>query len=129
MFPDDTVMQNAERTEPHRGEIEAYFAGRRREFSGPFDLRAVGGFNRRVLDHLAQLPYGQLTTYGELAAAVGSPGAARAVGAAVGANPIPIAIPCHRVLAANGLGGFSGGGVGNKRALLTLEGAAPPELF
>lgn len=130
MFPDNTVIESPERVADQRRELEEYFAGERQVFSGPFDFAAIhGDFQRLVLKRLGQVPFGELLTYGQLAAAVGSPGAAQAVGAAMKANPIPIILPCHRVVASNGLGGYSGGGLANKRALLKHEGVSPPELF
>ncbi len=98
------------------------------------DLTGVPEFERRVLDHIRQIPRGETRTYGEVAAGIGSPGAARAVGAALGRNPVPIIVPCHRVLAASGKsGGFSApGGATTKMKMLRIEGArrsAPPELF
>lgn len=108
---------------PAARELRDYLAGERREFGSPLDLCLVrGNFGRVVLARLAEVPFGALVTYGELARAAGRPGAARAVGGAVGRNPLPIVIPCHRVIAADGrLGGFSAG-LPNKRALLALEG-------
>ncbi len=110
---------------PAAHEIREYLAGERRAFEFPLDLRLVRGtFGRVVLACLTEVPFGELVTYGELARSAGRPGAARAVGGAVGRNPLPIVIPCHRVIAANGrLGGFSAG-LPNKRALLALEGHA-----
>ncbi|MCP9988473.1 methylated-DNA--[protein]-cysteine S-methyltransferase [Streptomyces sudanensis] len=110
--------------------LEAYFAGRLREFRLPLDWSLTGGFNRQVLRELASgVPYGTLVGYGELAARVGRPHAAQAVGAAMGANPLPVVVPCHRVVeAGGGLGGF-GGGAETKRRLLTLEGVLPEPLF
>ena len=89
----------------------------------PLVLDGVPDFNKRAYDLARRIPPGDTVTYGEIAARLGSPGAARAVGQAMGRNPIPIVIPCHRVLAANGgMGGFSGaGGLSTKRALLALE--------
>ncbi|MCQ0022284.1 methylated-DNA--[protein]-cysteine S-methyltransferase [Streptomyces somaliensis DSM 40738] len=110
--------------------LEDYFAGRLREFRLPLDWSLTGGFNRQVLRELATgVPYGTLVGYGELAARVGQPGAAQAVGAAMGANPLPVVVPCHRVVeAGGGLGGF-GGGLETKRRLLVLEGVLPEPLF
>jgi methylated-DNA-[protein]-cysteine S-methyltransferase len=104
-------------------EIEEYFAGRRQEFELPLDFSDLPPFTRRVLSVLRKTPFGATTTYGELAARVGNPRAARAVGMAMAANPLPIVIPCHRVTAANGrLGGYSGGGgVRTKDWLLAFE--------
>ncbi|MHC4931341.1 MAG: methylated-DNA--[protein]-cysteine S-methyltransferase [Planctomycetota bacterium] len=102
-------------------QLRAYFAGRLREFDLPLAL-AMPPFTTDVLKQLLRIPYGESRSYGEVARAVRNPKAARAVGQAVGANPIPIVIPCHRVLAANlGLGGF-GPGLTWKRYLLRLEG-------
>ena len=103
-------------------ELREYFAGKRTEFTVPVDLSAVPPFTRKVLTALLRGPHGETTTYGALARRVGKPGAARAVGQAVGSNPVPVIVPCHRVLAANGrLGGFSLG-LPVKEALLRLEG-------
>jgi methylated-DNA-[protein]-cysteine S-methyltransferase len=101
-------------------ELRDYFAGKRRDFT--FPVRPAGtDFNQRVWQELARIPYGETRTYGELARKIGSPKAARAVGSANGRNPIPIVLPCHRVVAAGGkLGGY-GGGLELKRKLLELE--------
>lgn len=103
-------------------ELELYFEGRLSEFKTGIDLAEGTPFQKAVWKKLLDVPYGQVTTYKELAESIGRPGAARAVGNAVGANPLPIVVPCHRVLAANGLGGYSGG-IGIKKDLLTIEGA------
>ena len=102
-----------------------YLEGRRKNFTFAYDLRSSTPFQRDVLTTVQKVPRGEYLTYGELARRIGKPGAARAVGQALGSNPIPILIPCHRVLAADGsLGGYSGrGGVRTKEALLRLEGA------
>ncbi len=108
-----------------RRELDAYFAGRLRRFATPVDLRTVPGFSRRVLEAAAAVPYGATAGYAEVAARAGSPRAARAAGNALAANPVPIVVPCHRILpAAGGLGGYAGGAE-RKRALLALEGAIP----
>jgi methylated-DNA-[protein]-cysteine S-methyltransferase len=93
----------------------------------PLDLGALPRFQRKVLEVVRTIPAGETVSYGEVAAAAGSPGAARAVGQALGRNPFPIAIPCHRVLAAGGrLGGFTAdGGVAVKAAMLAAEGVTP----
>jgi methylated-DNA-[protein]-cysteine S-methyltransferase len=105
-----------------RRELEEYFEGRRREFDLPLDLR-VAPFHEQVLAELARVPYGQTDTYGHLAKLVGHPNAARAVGTVMNRNPIPIVLPCHRIVGANGsLTGY-GGGLDAKRMLLRLEGA------
>lgn len=104
-------------------QLEEYFAGERTEFELPLDLSGVStDFQRQVYEQLLTVGYGQVTSYGALAQAVGGPELARAVGQAVGANPIPIVIPCHRVVGSGGrLTGF-GGGLPAKIALLRLEG-------
>jgi methylated-DNA-[protein]-cysteine S-methyltransferase len=104
-----------------RRELDEYFEGRRRDFDLPLDLR-VAPFHADVLHELARVPYGQTETYGRLAAKVGRPKAARAVGTVMNRNPIPIVLPCHRVVGASGaLTGYAGG-LDVKRALLELEG-------
>lgn len=110
-------------------QVEEYFAGRRRTFDLPLDWRLSSeGFRRTVLRHLAAtVAFGETVSYGDLAAEVGKPGAARAVGGAVGSNPLPIVVPCHRVLAAGGALGGYGGGLHRKVALLQLEGVLPPD--
>lgn len=105
-------------------EIREYLDGRRREFTVPLDMDDLPPFYAKVLRQLLKVPCGQTVSYGELACRAGSPKAARAVGQAMAANPIPIVIPCHRVLASgHRLGGY-GGGPDLKRRLLTLEGVA-----
>jgi methylated-DNA-[protein]-cysteine S-methyltransferase len=105
-----------------RRELDEYFEGRRREFDLPLDLR-VAPFPAAVLRELARVPYGRTETYGALAAKAGRPRAARAVGTVMNRNPIPIVLPCHRIVGANGaLTGYAGG-LEVKRALLELEGA------
>jgi methylated-DNA-[protein]-cysteine S-methyltransferase len=104
-----------------RRELDEYFEGRRRDFDLALDL-AAAPFAREVLGELARVPYGTVDTYGNLAARVGRPRAARAVGGVMNRNPIPIVLPCHRIVGANGsLTGYAGG-LGIKRALLELEG-------
>jgi methylated-DNA-[protein]-cysteine S-methyltransferase len=111
----------SELTEARR-QLDDYFAGRRRGFDLPLDLRAPA-FQHDVLRELARVPYGGLATYGELARRVGRPRAARAVGGALNRNPLPIVLPCHRVVGASGaLVGYAGG-LERKRALLALEAA------
>jgi methylated-DNA-[protein]-cysteine S-methyltransferase len=108
-----------------RRELDEYFEGRRRTFDLPLDLR-VAPFHEAVLHELARVPYGRTETYGALAAKVGRPKAARAVGTVMNRNPLPIVLPCHRVVGANGsLTGYAGG-LHVKRALLELEGATLP---
>ncbi|MFI1417924.1 methylated-DNA--[protein]-cysteine S-methyltransferase [Streptomyces sp. NPDC020731] len=112
------------------GQVEAYFAGERRGFELPLDWSLISGFNREVLRELAAgVPFGSVVGYGDLARRVGQPGAAQAVGMAMGANPLPVVVPCHRVVeSGGGLGGF-GGGLETKRRLLALEGILPEPLF
>ncbi|MFB7516178.1 methylated-DNA--[protein]-cysteine S-methyltransferase [Streptomyces sp. NPDC056144] len=115
--------------EPVR-QLDAYFAGAAGAFDLPLDWSLTTGFNRQVLRELATgVPYGTVVGYGELARRVGQPGAAQAVGTAMGANPLPVVVPCHRVVESDGgLGGF-GGGLETKRQLLALEGVLPAPLF
>ncbi|HEY0414976.1 MAG TPA: methylated-DNA--[protein]-cysteine S-methyltransferase [Gaiellaceae bacterium] len=108
-----------------RRELDEYFEGRRREFDLPVDLR-VAPFHEEVLHELARVPYGATDTYGALAARVGRPRAARAIGTVMNRNPIPIVLPCHRIVGSNGsLSGYAGG-LDVKRHLLRLEGAMLP---
>ncbi|MFJ5844461.1 methylated-DNA--[protein]-cysteine S-methyltransferase [Streptomyces sp. NPDC092903] len=120
---------SARLAEPIR-QLAAYFAGTLRDFSLDLDWSLSGGFNRQVLRELAAgVPYGAVAGYGELAERVGQPGAAQAVGAAMGSNPLPVVVPCHRVVERDGgIGGF-GGGLETKRQLLALEGVLPQPLF
>ncbi|HWE67649.1 MAG TPA: methylated-DNA--[protein]-cysteine S-methyltransferase [Acidimicrobiales bacterium] len=101
-------------------QLEEYFAGERTEFDVPMELDGTA-FQRDVWHELSRIPYGVTISYGELARRVGRPKGPRAVGQANGKNPIPIIVPCHRVLASNGIGGY-GGGLPMKRALLAVEG-------
>ena len=123
-----TPIRSAERTAAARRELDEYLRGRRTAFSVPVDLRHVTPFQRSVLEAARSVPRGQVATYGDIGRSIGKPGAARAVGQALGSNPVPIVVPCHRVLASDGsLGGYSGrGGLSTKRRLLALEGAALP---
>ena len=109
--------------DPVRRELDEYFAGRRRGFALPLDWTLVGPFGRRVLGATAEIPYGGVLSYAEVAAEAGSPRGSRAAGNALGANPIPIVVPCHRVLRTGGALGGYGGGLDRKRFLLELEGA------
>ncbi|PWJ05831.1 methylated-DNA--[protein]-cysteine S-methyltransferase [Streptomyces sp. NWU49] len=111
-------------------QVEAYFAGERHAFDLPLDWSLVSGFPREVLRELASgVPFGAVVGYGDLAERVGQPGAAQAVGMAMGANPLPVVVPCHRVVESDGgIGGF-GGGRETKRRLLALEGVLPEPLF
>jgi methylated-DNA-[protein]-cysteine S-methyltransferase len=111
-------------------QVEDYFTGAQHDFDLPLDWSLISGFNREVLRELAAgVPYGTVVGYGDLADRVGQPGAAQAVGAAMGANPLPVVVPCHRVVERDGgIGGF-GGGLETKRKLLALEGVLPEPLF
>lgn len=102
-------------------EIQLYLEGKLKEFQTRLDLSSGTPFQISVWRGLLKVPYGTVTTYGEVAKRVGNPHAARAVGNAVGANPLPIIVPCHRVVATNGLGGYSGG-MEIKKSLLRTEG-------
>jgi methylated-DNA-[protein]-cysteine S-methyltransferase len=114
--------------DPVRRELDEYFAGRRRTFDLALDWALIAPFGRRVLRMTAAIPYGGHLSYAEIAAEAGSPRGARAAGNALGANPIPIVIPCHRVLRSGGALGGYGGGLDRKRYLLELEGALTPRL-
>ncbi len=119
------VMRAPERTDTARRELEGYFAGSVRQFDLPIDWSLVHGFAVGVLQATARVPFGHVATYGEMAASAGSPRAARAAGNALHINPIPIVVPCHRIVpASGGIGGY-GGGEDRKRFLLHLEGALP----
>ncbi len=130
---DDVLEQLAVRVSPRiltaprrldepRRELDEYFSGGRHEFELPLDWRLVRGFGRRVLEATARIPFGSVSTYKQVATEAGSPRASRAAGNALGANPIPIIVPCHRILhSGGGLGGYTGG-LDRKRALLAIEG-------
>jgi methylated-DNA-[protein]-cysteine S-methyltransferase len=116
------ILASPRRLDEPRHELEQYFAGRRHDFEVPLDWRLVRGFGQRVLEATARIPFGAVSTYKQVAAEAGSPRGARAAGNALGANPIPIIVPCHRVLhASGGLGGYTGG-LERKQLLLALEG-------
>ncbi len=116
------VLRVPRRIDRARAELDQYFEGARRGFSLPVDVAVLPAFQRRVLDELARVPFGRVTTYGDLAGKIGEPRAARAVGGALNRNPIAIVLPCHRVVGATGsLVGYAGG-LERKRALLRLEG-------
>ena len=106
---------------PATDQLAAYFAGELTEFTVPVELRGGSDFERAVWGEIAKIPYGEMRTYGAIATALGDPGAARAVGTACNHNPVPVIVPCHRVVGAGGkLVGF-GGGLPRKRQLLELE--------
>lgn len=116
------VLRVPRRLDAPRRQLDEYFAGERQTFELPADLAGVPPFQQRVLSALARVPYGELTTYGALARSIENPRAARAVGGALNRNPVPIVLPCHRVVGSTGsLVGY-GGGLERKRALLELEG-------
>ena len=115
------VLAAPRRLDQPRRELDEYFAGRRSTFELALDWQLTGGFGRRVLQATAQIPYGSVSTYQDVAAQAGSPRGSRAAGNALGANPLPIVVPCHRVIySGGGLGGYTGG-VGRKRVLLGVE--------
>lgn len=119
------VIEAPARLDDIRRQLDDYFEGRRRDFDISIDWSLVGDFGRRVLGRTAEIPFGGVATYGDIARGIGSPGAARATGNALGSNPMPIVVPCHRVVAAGGrLGGYTGG-VDRKKLLLSLERGEP----
>jgi methylated-DNA-[protein]-cysteine S-methyltransferase len=123
--PDTAPGEPPSRVKQAMAAVERYLTGTTIDFAQvPLDLAGVGDFHRRIYDAARRIGWGETATYGELARRVGSPGAARAVGQAMGRNPIPIIIPCHRVLASGRkIGGFSAfGGAATKTRLLALEG-------
>lgn len=127
--PEDCGLVSVEGSSPvlHKAiaQLREYFAGRRREFDLPLDFRGTA-FQQQVWRALLTIPFGQTRSYGQMAAQIGRPQASRAVGAANGRNPIPIIVPCHRVIGASGsLTGF-GGGLDIKVRLLALEGVTSP---
>jgi methylated-DNA-[protein]-cysteine S-methyltransferase len=123
------IVEAPARLEGARRELDEYFTGRRRRFELAVDWSLVGGpFGREVLRVTSEIPYGGVLSYGEVATDAGSPRGSRAAGNALGSNPVPIVVPCHRVLhSGGGLGGY-GGGLDRKRWLLELEGALTPRL-
>jgi len=117
------VLEAPARLDPVRRELDEYFSGKRTEFDVPLDWSLTRGFTQRVLRATAKIPYGHVSTYREMASKAGNERAVRAAGNALGANPIPIVVPCHRILRTGGsLGGY-GGGLPRKEFLLRLEGA------
>jgi len=117
------VLQAPGRLDDVAREIEDYFAGRRPTFDLPLDLQLAHGFRREVLTHLRDIAYGATASYSAVAAAAGRPTAVRAVGTACAVNPLPIVIPCHRVVRSDGSIGAYLGGVAAKQTLLALEAA------
>ena len=118
------ILASPRRLDDPRRELDEYFAGDRTKFELPLDWQLTRGFGRRVLRAAVRIPYGSASTYKQVAARAGSPRGSRAAGNALGANPLPIVVPCHRVLhSTGGLGGYTGG-VDRKRTLLELEGVS-----
>jgi methylated-DNA-[protein]-cysteine S-methyltransferase len=118
------VLRAPARLDGAARELEEYFQGRRTRFDLPLDLRLSQGFRRTVLDHLPQIGYGQTASYSAVAVAAGNPKAVRAVGSACATNPLPVVVPCHRVVHRDGSIGQYVGGVDAKRTLLNLESGA-----
>ncbi|MEO8247346.1 MAG: methylated-DNA--[protein]-cysteine S-methyltransferase [Chloroflexota bacterium] len=119
------VLAAARPTDEARRQLDAYLSGERRAFDLPLDWTLIRGFAIGILRATAAVPYGSTSTYRDVAVAAGSPRGARAAGNALGSNPIPIIVPCHRILhASGGLGGYAGG-LDRKRTLLRLEGVLP----
>jgi methylated-DNA-[protein]-cysteine S-methyltransferase len=116
------ILDAPRRLEPVRNQLDAYFVGKRDRFELNLDRSLISGFTQRVLRQTERIPYGHVSTYGDVATEIGAPRAARAVGNALGANPLPIVIPCHRVLRAGLLLGGYGGGTNRKEWLLKREG-------
>jgi methylated-DNA-[protein]-cysteine S-methyltransferase len=120
------ILALPRRLDEGRRELEQYFGGRRKDFELPLDWSLTRGFGRRVLEATARIPYGGVSTYKRIAFEAGSPRGSRAAGNALGANPLPIVVPCHRVLhTTGGLGGYTGG-LERKVALLEVEGYMLP---
>jgi methylated-DNA-[protein]-cysteine S-methyltransferase len=115
------ILEAPRRLDPVCRELDRYFAGRLRDFDLPIDWSLAGAFARKVLRRTARIPYGSVASYRDVAVEVGTPRGARAVGNAVGSNPIPVVVPCHRVVRTGGAMGGYGGGLPRKRWLLALE--------
>jgi len=119
------ILEHPAATDEVRRQLDEYFEGERTRFQLKLDRRLMRGIARDVLAATAKVPFGRTTTYGALAERIGRPRASRAVGNALGSNPIPIVVPCHRVLRTGGdVGGYAGG-PSRKRRLLALEGSLP----
>jgi methylated-DNA-[protein]-cysteine S-methyltransferase len=118
------LLKSPTRLDPASRQLEEYFARRRRRFDLPLDLGLLTGFRRTVLTYLPRIDYGRTASYGAVAAAVNNPKAVRAVGTACATNPLPLVIPCHRVVRSDGAVGGYLGGTATKRQLLDLEAAA-----
>lgn len=120
------ILESPTKLDEARRELERYFEGRLHDFDLPLDWQLTHGFYRKVLRATARIPYGQTRSYKQMAKRAGSPRAIRAAGSALGSNPLPIIVPCHRVLRTGGALGGYGGGLETKQALLELEGALQP---
>ncbi|CAN5546454.1 methylated-DNA--[protein]-cysteine S-methyltransferase [soil metagenome] len=118
------ILASAPRTDTVARQLDEYFAGTRRTFDLRVDLQLVSGFRREVIEHLPAIAYGTTESYAQVARAAGNPKAVRAVGSACGHNPVPVVVPCHRVVRSDGSMGQYLGGVEAKATLLALEGAA-----
>jgi methylated-DNA-[protein]-cysteine S-methyltransferase len=117
------ILESPARLDEVRRELDRYFEGQLRDFEVPLDWQLTRGFYRKVLRATARIPYGRTRSYGQMAKSAGSPRAVRATGTALGSNPLPIIVPCHRVLRSGGALGGYGGGLDVKQALLELEGS------
>jgi methylated-DNA-[protein]-cysteine S-methyltransferase len=117
------ILESPGRLDRARRELDAYFEGKLHRFTVPVDWRLSHGFTSRVLHQVARIPYGKTLSYGDVARRAGNPRASRAAGSACGHNPVPLIVPCHRVVQASGAPGNYGGGPEMKQALLSLEGA------
>jgi methylated-DNA-[protein]-cysteine S-methyltransferase len=123
------ILEHPAATDEVRRQLDEYFRGERTRFDVRLDRRLMRGIARDVLAATARVPFGRTTTYGAIAERIGRPRASRAVGNALGSNPIPIVVPCHRVLRSGGEVGGYAGGPARKRRLLRLEGSLPGPLF
>jgi methylated-DNA-[protein]-cysteine S-methyltransferase len=120
------ILESPARLDEVRRELDRYFEGQLRDFEVPLDWQLSRGFYRKVLRATARIPYGKTRSYSQMAKSAGSPRAVRATGTALGSNPLPIIVPCHRVLRTGGALGGYGGGLPTKQALLELEGSLDP---
>jgi methylated-DNA-[protein]-cysteine S-methyltransferase len=117
------ILQAPQRLDEPRRQLDEYFTGARHQFDLPLDFRLAKGFRRAVLDHLPEISYGQTWSYAQVAAAAGNPRAVRAVGSACATNPLPVVVPCHRVVRSDGSYGQYAGGPEAKVTLLRMEAA------
>ena len=131
-LPGATFVENGPAVAAAKTQVEQYLRGERRQFELAIDWRRTNGFRRRVLEELAKVPFGATVSYGELARRSGQPSAARAVGGIMAGNPLPVIVPCHRVIRRGGaIGGFAGArnAIDTKQWLLTHEGVLTPTLM